>query len=84
VGILPQQQTHVAYLPLVDRLPAHHNTFKTAMEKGSSLVRAGKEDFLIFTADQQLYKIVIDVMFHNHQGILLPQTVPPGTYCAPS
>ena len=64
-GMHPQPKTEVAFLPLVDRPPAHPDTIKTAMEKGLSLVKAAGQNMLIFTADQQLYKIVIDVMFHE-------------------
>lgn len=64
-GMLPLPKTEVAFLPLVDRPPAHPDTIKTAIEKGLSLVRAAGDDVLIFTADQQLYKVTIDIMFHE-------------------
>jgi len=64
-GMLPQPYTEVAFLPLVDRPPAHHDTIKTAIERGLSLARAAGEDVLIFTADQQLYKVTIDILFHE-------------------
>ena len=35
------------------------------MEKGLSLVRGVDESILVFTADQQLFKIVVDVMFNE-------------------
>ena len=69
--MLPQPKTEVAFLPLVDRPPphppAHPDTIKTAIEKRLSLVRAAGEDvLLIFTTDQQLYKVTIDILFHEH------------------
>lgn len=64
-GMLPQPKTEVAFLSLIDRPPAHPDTIKTAIDKGLSLLRAAGEDVLIFTADQQLYKVTIDIMFHQ-------------------
>ena len=58
-------KTEVAFLPLVDRPPAHPDTIKTAIEKGLSLVRAAGEYVLFFTADQQLYKVTIDIVFNQ-------------------
>ena len=65
--MLPQHKTDVAFLSLVDRPPppAHHDTTKTAIDKGLTLMRATGDDVLIFTADQQLYKIVIDIVFYR-------------------
>ena len=63
--MLPQPKTDVAVLPLIDHPPAHHDTTKTAIDKGLSLMRAAGDDVLIFTADQQLYKIVEDLMFYQ-------------------
>ena len=63
--MLPQSKTDVAFLPLIDHPPAHHDTIKTAIDKGLTLMRAAGDDMLIFTADQQLYKIVKDIMFYQ-------------------
>ena len=64
--MLPQHKTDVAFLPLIDRPPTHHDTTKTSIDKGLTLMRAEGDDVLIFTADQQLYKIVIDIVFSTH------------------
>ena len=64
--MLPQPYTKVAFLPpLVDRPSAHPDTIKTAIERGLSLARAAGEDVLIFTADQQLYKVTIGILFYE-------------------
>jgi len=63
--MLPQPHTEVAFLPLVGRHPAHPDTIKTALERGILFPRAAGEDVLIFTADQQLYKVIIDILFHE-------------------
>ena len=63
--MLPQSKTDVAFLPLIDHPPAHNDTIKTAIDKGLTLMRGAGDDMLIFTADQQLYKIVKDIMFYQ-------------------
>ena len=52
-------------MPLIDLPPAHHDTVKTAIARGLSLAKTEGEDVLIFTADQQLYTVTIDVMFNK-------------------
>ena len=64
-GVLPQPKSIVSFMPLIDLPPAQHDTILTSLEKGLSLVKNKGNDVLIFTADQQLYKIVIDIMFHQ-------------------
>ena len=54
-AMLLQPKTDAAFLPLIDRPPAHRDTIKTALDKGLSLMRAAGADMLFFTADQQLY-----------------------------
>ena len=64
--MLPQPHTKVAFLrPLVDRPSAHPDTIKTAIERGLSLARAAGGDVLIFTADQQLYKVTTGILFYD-------------------
>ena len=65
-GMLPQHKTDVSFLPLIDRPPTHHDTTKTTIDKGLTLMRAVGDDVLIFTADQQLYKIAINIVFSTH------------------
>ncbi len=64
-GLVPEPKTEVAFLPLIDCLPAHHDTIKTAIVKGLTLVKAAGQEALIFTVDQQLYKVTIDILFHQ-------------------
>ncbi|MCP3889476.1 MAG: hypothetical protein GY702_11490, partial [Desulfobulbaceae bacterium] len=64
-GLVPEPKTEVAFLPLIDCLPAHHDTIKTAIVKGLTLVKAAGQESLIFTVDQQLYKVTIDILFHQ-------------------
>ena len=64
-GLLPAPKTDVSFLPLIDRPPADPDTIKTAIEKGLSLIKGSGQDILYFTCDQQLYKITIDILFHQ-------------------
>ena len=66
-GILPFPKTDVSFMPLIDQSSAHADTIKTSMEKGLSLVRGVGESILVFTADRQLFKIVVDVMLNEPQ-----------------
>jgi hypothetical protein len=64
--LLPQPYTKVAFLPpLVARPSAHPDTIKTAIDRGLSFARTACEDVLIFTADQQLYKVPIGILFYE-------------------
>ena len=64
-GEIPQPPTKVTFLPLIDKPPAHPDTIKTAINRRLSLARTVNEDVLILTADHQLYKVSIDVLFHE-------------------
>ena len=57
-GSQPKPHTEVAFVPLIDQPPAHHDTVKTAIARGLSLAKTEGEDVLIFTADQQLTKLI--------------------------
>ena len=63
--MLPQPHTEVALLPIINRPSAHPDTIKTAIERGLSLAIAAGEDVLVFKADQQLYKVTVDILFHE-------------------
>ena len=56
-------KTRVAYMPLIDMPPAHHDTIITAMTNAQSLSVAAGQQFTIMTADLQLYKIMTDVLW---------------------
>ena len=64
-GMTPLPKTDVSFLPLIDHTPADPDTIKTATEKGLSLIKKSNGDVLFITCDQQLYKVTIDILFHE-------------------
>ncbi len=56
-----QPQTKAAYLPLIDMPPADHDTILTAMTKAQTITLKTGQKFTLFTADLQLYKLVVDI-----------------------
>ncbi len=57
----------LVYLPLIDKVPASPSTILTAIEKGLTLFSESGtgQKVLIFTVDQQLYKVAVDILFHT-------------------
>ena len=55
----------MSFMPFIDLPPANYDMILTALIKGLSLMKDRENEYLIFTADQQLYKIVIDIIFHQ-------------------
>ena len=49
--------------PLTNRKPADPTTMLSAMVEGQRLTSAMGQDFTVFTADQQLYKIMVDIIW---------------------
>ena len=63
-----QPKTKAVYLPLIDMPPAHPDTIMTAMDKAQKLSEQTGQDFTLFKADQQLYKVAVNghiqISFH--------------------
>ena len=53
--------TKAVYTPLIDMPPADPNTMLTAMVEAQRLTNETGQSYTIFTADQQLYKVVVDI-----------------------
>ena len=62
-GRYPKPKTKAVYLPLIDMPPAHPNTIMTAMSKAQQLTEKIGQTFTVFTADQQLYRVAIEVQW---------------------
>ena len=56
-------RTTVMYSPMIDRKPADHSTMRSAVKQSMYLTKQTGQTFTIFTADQQLYKLLIDIMW---------------------
>ena len=50
------------YVPIIDQIPADPSTMLTAIIEATRLTEQAGQSITIFTADQQLYKIMIDNM----------------------
>ena len=63
--------TKAMYTPLIDMLPSDPITMMTAMVEAQKLTRQTGQVYTVFTADQQLYRVMINIlwvhpeMFHN-------------------
>ena len=63
--------TKAMYTPLIDMLPSDPTTMMTAMVEAQKLTRQTGQVYTVFTADQQLYRVMINIlwvhpeMFHN-------------------
>ena len=51
------------YTPLIDMVPSDPTTMMTAMVEAQNLTRQSGYVFTVFTADQQLYRVVVNVMW---------------------
>lgn len=74
-GQFPQPKTKAVYLPLIDMPPADPDTIMTAMKKAQQLTEESGQTFTLFTADQQLYRIVVEVQwaYPNMFPYLIPR-----------
>ena len=58
-------KTKVVYLPLIDKTPADPSTIMTAMAKAIQVTNNTGQRYVVFTADLQLYKIAVQVLWEN-------------------
>ena len=59
--IIHRGKTKAVYLPLVDMVPPDPTTMLTVMTEAQKLTNAAGQQYTIFTNDQQLYKVSINV-----------------------
>ena len=60
-----QKSTTAIYQPLIDAKPSDHSTILTAMKKAMELTASTDQSHTIFTCDQQLYKILVDIKWEQ-------------------
>ena len=58
-------QTKIVYLPLIDRPPADPATMMVALLRAEEVSESAGQKFVVFTADQQLYRIALHVTWEN-------------------
>ena len=56
-------KTNAVYLPLIDMPPADPKTVMTAMSKAQKLTENTGQTFTVFTADQQIYRVAVEVQW---------------------
>lgn len=66
--------TLAMYTPLIDMVPSHPDTMMTAMSEAQRFTVQCGQTFTVFTADQQLYRVMINVIWVHPQ--LFPNFVP--------
>ena len=60
-GVSLKPKTRAVYLPLIDMPPSDPDTIMTALHEAKWLTKERGQKKAIFTSDQQLYKIAVDV-----------------------
>ena len=58
-----KRATTVMYTPLIDMVPSDPDTMMTAMYEAQRLTVMCGQTFTIFTADQQLYCVMVNVLW---------------------
>jgi hypothetical protein len=66
-GRIPTPKTHVIYHPLIMAKPSDPSTVYTSMLKAQKITAAAGQEYTIFTADQQLYKVAVHIMWDTPQ-----------------
>ena len=53
------------YLPLIDKAPAEHSTMMTTMVKSQKIAEKVGQQYVVFTADQKMYRVALHVNWEN-------------------
>ena len=56
-------ETSVAHSPLIDMVPSDHSTIMTAMIEARRITKHTGQSMTVFTADQQLYSVAVNVVW---------------------
>ena len=62
-GMMPASKSAVRYMPLLYMKPADPDTVNTAIVNGLRIVQEANQEYLVITADQQIYKVIVDILF---------------------
>jgi len=60
-----QPRTIAVYLPLIDMVPSDPDTIMTALVQAQRISTEAGQDFVVFTCDQQLYRVMLQVIWSN-------------------
>ena len=58
-----QPKTQAVYLPVIDMTPSYPGTIMTALYEAKRLTKERGQKNAIFTSDQQLYKVAVEVQW---------------------
>ena len=70
-GKQPEKKTTVLYTQFLDMTPAEPDTMKTAMVHAQHITTLTDQEWAVFTCDQQLYKVVVNIFWH--EPVLFPK-----------
>ena len=60
-----KRKTNIFYKPLIDKKPTDPSTILTAMYEIERTSKDAGQEVAVFTCDQQLYRIVVDIVWAN-------------------
>ena len=58
-----REKITIAFMPLIDMSPVHPTTIKTSMIQAKKMSSSNGQEFLVFTCDQQLYRVSLQTIF---------------------
>ena len=64
-GVSLKPKSKVTYLPLIDKTPSDPSTILTVMHEAERITLQRSQEFTVFTLDQQLYKVALDVIWSD-------------------
>jgi hypothetical protein len=73
-GQTPKPATVAVYTPLIDMVPSDPDTMMTAMVEAQNLTKLTGQTYTVFTNDQQLYKVAVNIVWVYPE--LFPEFIP--------
>ena len=64
-GCSLKPKSKVTFLPLIDKTPSDPSTILTVMHEAKRITVQAGQEFTVFTLDQQLYKVALDVIWSD-------------------
>jgi hypothetical protein len=64
-GMTLAPKSAYSYLPLLNMKPTDPTAVLTSINRGIELTRDANQDILVITADAAIYKIIVDISFHQ-------------------
>ena len=64
-GVSLKPKSRVIYEPLIDKTPSDPSTILTVMHEAERITQKTGQTITVFTQDQQLYKIVLDMIWSD-------------------